>query len=88
MKKDLKMARDFLKNSTRKEFEQVIYDAKLTPIQDKVIREHILEDKSICAIALGLNCSDTCIRRALSASYQHVFRLINGRSSSFLSEII
>ncbi len=88
MKKELKMARDFLKNSTRKEFEKAIYDSKLTPIQEKVIRCHILDDRSVCSITLELNCSEACVRRALSAAYQHVFRLIYDRSDSNLSAII
>ena len=88
MKKELKMARNFLKDSTRSEFEKVIYDSKLTPIQEKVIRRHILDNRSVCSIMLELNCSEACVRRALSAAYQHVFRLINDRSESNLSAII
>lgn len=76
MRNDLKRARDYLKASTRAEFEQAVYDSKLTPIQEQILRLHILSDKTISGIALTLNCSEACVGRALKAGYQQVFRLI------------
>mgnify|MGYP002627348039 CR=1 FL=1 len=77
MRENLKQARDYLKNCLRSEFETAIYEAKLTPLQERVIREHILNDKSVVAISMELNCSDTGIRRALSTGYIRISRLIS-----------
>ena len=64
-----KAARRYLKECTRDEFERAIYNAKLTPFQEEVIRMHILYDKSIVAISLELHCSEPTIKRALQRVY-------------------
>ena len=64
-----KAARRYLKECTRNEFERALYNAKLTPFQEEVIRAHILDDKSIVAISLELHCSEATIKRALQSVY-------------------
>lgn len=71
-----KAARKYLKESTREEFERTIYSAKLTPMQDKIIRLHILEDRPVCYIAMKLILSEATIRRALSEIYLRVSRAL------------
>lgn len=67
-----KLARQRLKDSTRTEYENLIYEAKLTPNQEEIINLHILRDYSICKIALSLSCSESAVRKALSAVYEKV----------------
>lgn len=64
-----KAARRYLKECNRDEFERAIYNAKLTPFQEQVIRLHILNDKSVVAISLELHCSEATIKRALQSVY-------------------
>ncbi|SHI61412.1 hypothetical protein SAMN02745671_01152 [Anaerovibrio lipolyticus DSM 3074] len=81
MREDLKQARNYLRDCLRSEFEKAVYEAKLTPIQEKVIREHILNDKSVVAIGMELNCSDTGIRRSLSTGYIRIARYLHRKHS-------
>lgn len=69
MNKYSKSARKFLKECTREEFEKAIYNAKLTPFQEEVIRLHILDCKSVVAISLKLIVSESCVKKALSETY-------------------
>lgn len=69
MNKYSKAGRRYLKESTRGEFETAIYNAKLTPFQEQVVRLHILNDKSVVAIAMELNCSEATVKRALQIVY-------------------
>jgi DNA-directed RNA polymerase specialized sigma24 family protein len=71
-----KAARRYLKECTREEFELAIYNAKLTPFQEEVIRMHILYDKSVVAIAMELNCSEATIKRALQVVYLRFCRYL------------
>lgn len=83
MREELKQARNYLRDCLRSEFEKAVYEAKLTPLQDKVIREHILNDKSVVAISMELNCCDTGIRRALSTGYIRVAKFLQQKKSGF-----
>lgn len=74
MNKYSKSARKFLKECTREEFEEAIYNAKLTPLQEEIIREHILLDKTVCAIALAKNISESCIKKNLQCTYMKLTR--------------
>lgn len=66
MKPELREVRARLKQSTRTEFEKIIYDAMLTPQQEHIIRLHICEGVSICGIAERLGYSYSGIRKALN----------------------
>ena len=72
MKTHRLFARNRLKQSTRDEYERLIHDAKLTPRQAEIINLHILKDFSVCKIALSLSCSDSLVRKSLSAVYERV----------------
>ena len=72
MKQERKLARQRLKQSTRADFERLIYAAKLTPRQEKIIKLFILQDYSVCKIALSLSCCQSLVRHELSQSYDKV----------------
>lgn len=69
MNKYSKAARKYLKECTREEFDKSMYHAKLTPFQENVARMHIVDDKTIVAISLELNCSESTVKRALQIVY-------------------
>lgn len=62
MKQNRYLARKRLKDSSRAEYENLIYSAKLTPRQEEIINLHILRDYPVCRIALSLSCSDYAVK--------------------------
>jgi len=68
-------ARQRLKDATREEFERIMYEALLTPSQDKIVRLHIVQDVSVCGIAERLCCSETTVRKRLSSAYEKVAKV-------------
>lgn len=72
MKAERKAARQRLKDSTRAEYERLIYSAKLTPNQENAVNLHILRDWSICKIALHLSCCESLVRRHLAQAYDKI----------------
>lgn len=71
-----KEARKYLKEATRNEFEKLIYNAKLTPTEEDIIRRHILQDKSVVAISLELNISERSVKKLLSSIYLKVSKCV------------
>lgn len=80
----LKLARDRLKKSTRVEFEKLVYDAMLTPLQEEVLRFYICKDIDIVRIAERIGYSDSGIRKILNQCYEKVAKLwiLNDESRS------
>lgn len=72
MKPNRKLARQRLKDSSRNEYENLIFAAKLTPRQEEIINLHILRDCSICKIALSLSCCESLIRKELAIAYDKI----------------
>ena len=75
MNQSSKDARTRLKMSTRKEFESLVYESLLTPIQEKIIRLHIAEGVPISIIAMRLAISDAAVRNQLSLIYEKVAKI-------------
>ena len=75
MKDSRKNARQRLKHATKSEFETLIENANLTPLQEKILRLHLVKDYSVCKVALSLSCCDSTVRKILSAVYDKVAKL-------------
>ena len=75
MNQSSKNARTRLKKSTRKEFEKLVYEAMLTPIQARVLQLHIAEGVGVPIIAMRLSVSDTTVRNYLSEAYEKVAKV-------------
>lgn len=75
MNQSSKNARMRLKKSTRKEFESLVYEAMLTPIQERILRLHIAEGVGVPIIAMRLSVSDTTVRNYLSEAYEKVAKI-------------
>ena len=75
MQPGLREARERLRKSTRTEFESLVYDAMLTPMQENILRIHICKGLSIGAIAERLGYSDSGIRKILNKVYEKVAKL-------------
>ena len=75
MNRETMEARRRLRGATRAEFERMVYEAMLTPTQEKVLRLHIAEDLSVCCISMRLSCSETFVRNRLFEAYKKVSKL-------------
>ena len=75
MKTTRKIARQRLKNSTKSEFESLVDNANLTPIQEKILQLHFVKDYSICKIALLLSCCDSSVKKNLAVIYDKIDKL-------------
>lgn len=69
MDKNRKLARTWLINSSRADFEDIIYKFKITPRQQKIIEFRILKNFEITKIANLLNLSEETIQRDIKNSY-------------------
>ena len=70
-----KSARQLLKTATHKEYDTLIYNARLTPTQIKIIDLHFAQEFSICSIAEQLNCCESYVRKSLATIYDKVAKL-------------
>jgi len=72
-----KMARKRIKAATRKEYETLIHEAKLTPLQEEILRRHILCDDSICKISIDLHRSERSVKTSLSKAYKAISQIMH-----------
>lgn len=75
MKPALREARERLKKATRNEFESMVYDAMLTPLQEEVLRFHICKGIELSRIAERIGYSDSGARKLLNQAYEKVSKL-------------
>lgn len=64
-----KEIRRVLKQSNKNEFEKLIESANLTPLQERIIRLHIMKDWTICKIAMSVSCCESNVRKILAVAY-------------------
>lgn len=74
MKVKNKKIRQYLKICSRKEFETLVYESKLTPSEEKAIQLFILEDKPLMEIGDILNCSSRTASKIISHAYDKIVR--------------
>lgn len=65
-------ARDWLSQSTRKEFEAIISEAKLTPRQIEIIELKFIHDLKNYQIAMKIDTSVQTVERDLQQAYNSV----------------
>ena len=83
MERIKKCVRQWLIESTRSEFEEVILEAKLTQRQEHIIRNRILDSKMNFQIAMDNNVSDKTIERDLQLAYMAILRVLQKRNHVF-----
>lgn len=77
MDEDCKIARARIKRATRSEYNAVVYEAKLTPMQEEVLRRHILQAETITAISFALYCSERKVKAQLKEAYKAVYQALH-----------
>jgi predicted DNA-binding protein YlxM (UPF0122 family) len=70
-----KAARLRLRMSTRAEFERLIFEAMLTPMDEHIIRLYIVNDLSVPIIAMRMAVSEACVRKHLTEIYEKVAKV-------------
>ena len=70
-----KEARLRLKMSTRAEFERLIFEAMLTPMDEHIIRLHIVDGLSVAYISMRMAISEACVRKHLNAIDEKVAKV-------------
>lgn len=75
MNQSSKNVRFKLRKATRVEFERLVYEAMLTPLQEQIIRLHIAQGISVAYIAMRLSMSDACVRKHLTEAYEKVAKV-------------
>lgn len=76
MNRDRKLAKDWLRKSTRTQFYDVIQEAKLLPIQKEVIVEYFVNGKTQIQIAYEHNMSIEHVKNIIQCSYDQVMNVL------------
>lgn len=62
--------RQWLRNCTRSQFEAAVYEAKLTPFDEKALRLYINDGMTRNEVGEKLGCSEETIKRSLGRVYR------------------
>lgn len=71
-----KMARHWLKASTKSEYIAMVDEAKLTPTQEEILCRHILKDNTVTKISISMNISERQVSLALCSSYKKIAEIL------------
>lgn len=69
MHEETRRMRQYLKMCPRKEYEQLVYESKLTPIEESVLKLCILDGRSNDEAADQLKCSARTISKLINQAY-------------------
>lgn len=72
MNPDTMKVRKYLKECSRKEYEQVIYDSKLTPVEKTVLQYCILEGKTNEETGEILRCASRTVSKIINQAYAKI----------------
>lgn len=61
--------RQYLKMCSRKEYEKLVYESKLTPLEESILKMCILDGKTNDEIADSIKCSARTISKFISQAY-------------------
>lgn len=71
-----KCARDWLIQSSRRSFYEIIHEAKITPRQMEIIEMRFVKGLMNYQIAMQLNISTPTVEREISAAYAAINRIL------------
>lgn len=71
-----KTARQYIKQTTLDEYNEVVKRSKLTPTQEEILRRHIILRESIAKISFALHISERPVKQNLSQCYQAIGKII------------
>lgn len=77
MNTDKKKIRDWLLNTNRKSFDQIVSEAILFPLQERILRCRFCEGLRYKEIADVLGLSEIFVKRTMDTIYSKIGRLLN-----------
>lgn len=76
MKSSRKSAREWLLLSTKKPFNEVVDEAKLTPTQLSIAVKKFIEGKRNYEIAIELSVSESTVEKEIAKAYDAICRVL------------
>ena len=67
-----KEVRERLRRSSRKVYDRLVHEAKLTPRETEVLSDFILNEDSVGDIAARMGCGCTLVRKLLTKAYDKI----------------
>jgi DNA-binding CsgD family transcriptional regulator len=64
-----------LKTCSRAEYERLIYESKLTPIQTSALKYHIVEGHTLIETADILKVSERTVSKVVNAAYSQIIKI-------------
>lgn len=74
MNPDTKKIRQYLKECNRKEYEDLIYASKLTPMETAVLENCILDGKTLIETGDVLKCSGRTVSKFINQAYRKILK--------------
>lgn len=69
MNEETRKIRQHLKMCPRKEYERLVYESKLTPLEERILQYTILEGKSNDETADNIKCSARTVSKFVNQAY-------------------
>lgn len=70
----------YLKSCPRSLFENLLYEAKLTPRQEEILRYRFLKNKKCYQIAMDMYLSEETVKDDIKKSYKNIQNVLNMRA--------
>ena len=67
--------RQMLKECSRAEYERLIYESKLTPMQTSALNYHIVEGHTLIETADILKVSERTVSKVINAAYNQIVNI-------------
>ena len=77
MLKEHLVARRFLKDCSLTKYNEIVTEAKITPLDRQMLDAYILKGTPEFRIAMDMGMSANCVQKHLCDCYKHVFKLIS-----------
>lgn len=72
MKLPLKQAKTILRDSTRSEYEHIVYQANMPPLAERCLRYAVIYRRTVIEISMELSVSEATVKRNLHEAYRKV----------------
>ena len=73
-----KATRNWLIESAATPFDEIVKEAKITPLQKRIIYARFVEGKSRVEISLEQNISVECVRDQIAKAYDNISNVLKG----------
>jgi DNA-binding CsgD family transcriptional regulator len=75
MNKENRLIRQYLKDCSRQDYEQLVYASKLTNVQETALQLCIVDGKSLFEAADIMNCSGRTVSKFINQAYSKISKM-------------